>query len=361
MAYGYGDDAREALSSCLRNLQRDHHAALGVVYATDALAEEFGSIVESLREHTCVPHWTGAVGMGICAGGREFYDSPALAVMLLDIEPAGFKLFHSADELFDLCESSRSLQVALCHADPRWHQLADFIYRIPERLENTFMLGGLASTRGAHTDSEDVESSVEGVLFGENVSIVTALTQGCSLIGAQHEITECDENVILSLDNHNALEIFKQDIGEPFATDLRKTQGQIFAAVPVPGDDRGAYQVRNIMELDESQGAVAIGEYVQRGDPLMFCRRDAQSAMKDLQRMLQGLKKRIHSRVKGGIYITCIGRGRSLFGENSRECQWVQEAFDVPIIGFYANGELSGQRLFAYSGVLCLFLHDEVH
>jgi small ligand-binding sensory domain FIST len=52
-----------------------------------------------------------------------------------------------------------------------------------------------------------------------------------------------------------------------------------------------------------------------------------------------------------------MGRGRHLFGENTEELKMISEVFgDIPLVGFYANGEIAGQQLYGYTGVLTLFL-----
>ena len=53
-------------------------ANLGFLYATDALADDLGSIVTFLRERTGIPRWVGTVGLGVVASGVEYYDRPAL-------------------------------------------------------------------------------------------------------------------------------------------------------------------------------------------------------------------------------------------------------------------------------------------
>jgi small ligand-binding sensory domain FIST len=73
--------------------------------------------------------------------------------------------------------------------------------------------------------------------------------------------------------------------------------------------------------------------------------------------MLNDVKKRLDGKTpKGGLYISCLGRGRSLFGDNSEEMKIISEVFgDIPLVGFYANGEIAGQRLYGYTGILTLF------
>jgi small ligand-binding sensory domain FIST len=72
--------------------------------------------------------------------------------------------------------------------------------------------------------------------------------------------------------------------------------------------------------------------------------------------MLQGIKGRLSGPPRGGIYISCLGRGVILFGPDSAELRQIQAALgDVPVVGFYANGEISRDRLYGYTGVLTLF------
>src|SRR5262249_56328004 len=112
------------------------------------------------------------------------------------------------------------------------------------------------------------------------------LTQGCSPIGPVHTITESDDNIIETIDERPALDVFKQDIGEILARDLRRTDGYIYAALPVSGSDTGDYLVRNLLGIDPAKAWLAIAAEVKAGDRIMFARRDRRSAEQDLKRML---------------------------------------------------------------------------
>ena len=101
----------------------------------------------------------------------------------------------------------------------------------------------------------------------------------------------------------------------------------------------------------------AIGELLETGQPLMFCRRDPDAARQDLNRMLRDLKARCAGPPKGALYVSCLARGPNMFGPDSAELKAVQrEIGDVPLVGFFGNGEISHDRLYTYTGVLTLFL-----
>jgi small ligand-binding sensory domain FIST len=72
--------------------------------------------------------------------------------------------------------------------------------------------------------------------------------------------------------------------------------------------------------------------------------------------MITSLKKRLSGGPRGALYHSCLGRGRHLFGDDSAEMRLIRELLgDVPLAGFYANGEISHNRLYGYTGVLTLF------
>jgi small ligand-binding sensory domain FIST len=177
------------------------------------------------------------------------------------------------------------------------------------------------------------------------------------LIGEKHRITRSDANVIIELDGRRALSVFKEDVGELLARDLKRIEGYIFAALPVRGSDTGDYMVRHIVGFDLSQELVGVSEIVETGQSIQFCRRDARAAEEDLVRMIGSLKRRANAAPRGAVYYSCVARGPHMFGEESNELRLIErELGDVPLVGFFCNGEISHNRLYGYTGVLTLFL-----
>jgi small ligand-binding sensory domain FIST len=126
--------------------------------------------------------------------------------------------------------------------------------------------------------------------------------------------------------------------------------------LPVPGSDTGDYLVRNLMAIDPGRGWVVLGAEIGAGDRILFCRRDPESARRDMIRMTRQLAGRLNRPAKAGIYVSCVARGASLFGEPGVEAALIRESLgDFPLIGFFANGEISRDRLYGHTGVLTLF------
>jgi small ligand-binding sensory domain FIST len=62
-------------------------------------------------------------------------------------------------------------------------------------------------------------------------------------------------------------------------------------------------------------------------------------------------------RIVGAVYVSCSGRGGPHFGGPSAELQIVRRALgDVPLVGFFAGGEIAHHRLYGYTGVLTVFV-----
>ena len=128
---------------------------------------------------------------------------------------------------------------------------------------------------------------------------------------------------------------------------------------PLPGRMPARLWSANIVGIDPHQHAMLVGDDVSRGDVLMFCVRDNEAAEADLRRMLQSLKARV-SRASGRalLQLPCpraphVRRRQSGRWRSSRTswamCRWP---------GFFSNGEISLDRLYAYTGVLTLFRDD---
>ncbi|MFT5181668.1 MAG: small ligand-binding sensory domain FIST [Alphaproteobacteria bacterium] len=342
---------------------------LGLLYVTEPLAGDLDDILSQLCGRTGIADWVGAVAPAICATGVEYFDTPAMAIMALAMPAENYHLvpsITSADGgegvLGPLSGwlAAQQPRFAVIHADPRG---AGALSLVPGLAETTqaYVVGGLtsAATGAGQIAGATTGGGLSGVLFGEAVPVATGLTQGCSPIGPQHTITAMENDVVSELDGRPAVDVFKEDIGDLLARDLQRVVGYIHAAVPVVGSDTGDYMVRNLIGIDASRGWLAIGDALSEGDQVMFVRRDGASAVEDMGRMLDSLKGRAGAGIRGGVYHSCIARGPNQFGPGSQELSMIRDALgDVPLIGFFGNGEISNGRLYTYTGVLSLFLED---
>ncbi|GAB4365165.1 MAG: hypothetical protein Kow00114_22200 [Kiloniellaceae bacterium] len=351
-------------------------ANLGFVYATDALADDLGSIVTFLRERSGIARWVGTVGLGVVASGVEYYDRPALSLMVAALPEDAVRPFApvtaaAAEGGFAAFTAAHGAWIArhrpilgVVHGDPRNPAIIDIVEGVASAT-SAFLVGGLTASQGelpqiAGDSGAGAlgEGGLSGVLFSSEQMVVTGLTQGCSPIGGEHRVTEtAGPGIVAAIDGRPALDVLRDEVGELLARDLRRIAGYIFAALPIPGSDTGDYLVRNLIGIDPGRGWLQIGAELRSGDRLKFCRRDHQTARADMKRMLEDLRGRAGGTPRGALYFSCVARGRHLFGPHSEELGLIREAFgDMPLTGFFANGEICNNRLYGYTGVLTLLL-----
>lgn len=366
IAYASGGDWQDLTTECLAELTPlTTGNNLGFVYVSDSLDEDLRSILNRLRDETRIHDWVGTIGFGVCVSGIEMFDVPAMAIMVGRVPREHFCLLPTVtpdntdlpDGVLRWAEQHNPV-LGVVHADPRVPGLEAIFTRIQNQT-GCFLVGGMTASRGVQEQiaGEVTDGGVSGILFSSDVSAVTGLTQGCSPIGPVHRVTGSKDNVLQSLDNRPAFEVFEEDIGELLARDLNRIEGYVHAAVPIEGSDTADYLVRNLLGVYPEQGWVAIGERLDAGDQVMFVRRDGTTALADLKRMVADIKRRANGPPKAALYFSCVARGPNLFGQNSMELRTISEILGpVPLIGFFANGEISNNRLYGYTGVLSLIL-----
>ena len=347
-----------AVKGCLERLgPLPRGATHGLVYVAPGFADDLASAITFLRETTPIRDWQGAVGHAVLGPEGESDAANAMALMALRFppgtacpfdafdpdNPAAFRARHGA------WLGRQKSVAALVHADPANPRVAEMVAGMAASVP-AFLLGGLAAADGA--------APFSGLMLGDGAPLVSGLTQGCTPIGQPHRVTEAVDNVVMALDGRPAVEVLKAEAGELIARELRRAAGVIHVALPVAGSDAADYLVRNLVAIDPKRGWIAIAEGVVNGDMLMFVRRDPNAAQRDLGRMLDGIAGRLKGRtIRGGLYVSCVARGAHMFGRIGREAEMIHETLgSFPLVGFSASGEICNDRLYAYTGVLSLFL-----
>jgi small ligand-binding sensory domain FIST len=326
------------------------------------------------------------VGVGVAATGVEYFDEPGLALMLAALPAGRFEVFSGARKLHRIEPWS-----ALVHADPATPELPELIAEMSDRTASGYLFGGLASAaRGPtlHIADGVWQGGLSGVAFTQDVALVSRVTQGCQPLGPTRTVTACERNITTALDGQPALACLLGDLGLPNLDDPRKALPRLRAtlvgltnphdtALARPGQFGNDTRVRHLLGLDPARSAVAVSEGLEPGMKLAFCERDATAARRDLVRICSEIREEVESpaestepmplpgtpvpaeparRIRGALYISCSGRGGPHFGGPSAELKIVQHALgDVPLVGFFAAGEIARHHLYGYTGVLTVF------
>jgi small ligand-binding sensory domain FIST len=369
------------------------HPNIGFLYLTEALEADVTGILTLLKSVTGITHWSGTTAAGVCGCGVEYVGQPAISLLMGQIEEDSFRHFFAQEK--DTRKVHQHLKpwlnthdpmLALLHANPSSdHPLGAMIEEL-DTLIGGFMVGGFTSyqTAGTVLGGEGPVSGLGGYVFSDQVSVAAALSQGYTPMGPLRSITPAGEHIIGSLDSQKPFDVFSQDLRASFEKKLgyqahkellekgilepdfeRLLGGQFHAAFPVAGSDQKDFMLRNILAIDPDSGEMAVNEYVQAGQAVMFVHRDDETMRADLSKAMLGLRERVLHQTgdfkpRAALYISCVARANVDFSGNGTpggEMALIRDILgDIPLAGFYAAGEISAGRIYAYTGVMVLFL-----
>jgi small ligand-binding sensory domain FIST len=366
---------------------------LGWLYLTDHFAEQAEALLADARRRWPGVAWVGAVGVGIAGNGIEYFDEPAVSLMLGDLPRERFRVFSGRQPLPAEGFHAAAAQV---HADPRTPELGELVHELAQRTASGYLFGGLASARGdtgpgrcLHIADGVFEGGLSGVAFAHDVALVSRVTQGCQPVGPVRRITQAERNVVLALDGEPALDCLLRDLDiderapREALPRLRQTLVGLSGAnedtLSRPGQFGPDTRVRHLIGLDPARRGIAVAESVESGTRLAFCHRHTEAARRDLVRICSEIREELEPdtlplatalalsaagegvphparRIAGAVYVSCAGRGGPHFGAPSAELDLVRHALgDVPLVGFFANGEIARHHLYGYTGVLTVF------
>jgi small ligand-binding sensory domain FIST len=380
--------------------------SLALLYITDQYASAAQEILDHLSaELPEITDWSGTVGVGIASNNVEYFDEPALALMLCELPADQYRVFSGVAPLGLGFEA----HTALIHADGNTPDLQELIAEMAARTESGYLFGGLSASRtqsvqfavggngniSGHGAAGGVFSGgLSGVAFGPDVALVSRVTQGCQPVSPSRTITAHEQNVVIELDGEPALDLMLQDLGvtltqpQEALTAVRATLVGLVDpsdtggrnAISRTGNFGSDVIVRHIVGLDPARRGVAVSDHLREGMQLAFCQRNVQAARVDLTRICAEIREELEPeemsietaaallgseaesaphparRIAGAVYVSCSGRGGPHFGGPSAELQIVRRALgDVPLVGFFAGGEIARHHLYGYTGVLTVF------
>ena len=392
---------RMALAMVASQLEAQRHEAgglrapraptLGWVYITEAYAFEATLLLGELRQRWPGCAWVGAVGMGICARATEYFDVPALAVMICDLPPSSFRVFSGVSPLAGFQAST-----AQVHADIQTSDMSELLVELAARTETGYLFGGvssgrnaagMASVRSAHIANGIFNGGLSGVAFGPKVGLISRVTQGCQPIGPMRRITAADNNMVLGLDGQGALDMLLRDLSLDGAElrqalpRFRKTLVGLADATSELTVRTGQFgtntRVRHLVGVDPSKRGLVIDDRPIEGQRLAFCGRDREAAQRDLVRICTEIRDELEPeslelskaravldregsvtthRIAGAIYVSCTARGGPHFGAPNAEMAIIRRSLgDVPLVGFFAAGEIARHHQYGYTGILTVF------
>ncbi|KHF25516.1 FIST signal transduction protein [Solemya velum gill symbiont] len=179
-------------------------------------------------------------------------------------------------------------------------------------------------------------------LYGDAVRVAHGSRGGWDLLGPDREVTYSVGNVLYTMDNQPALEVYKKYLGER-AEDLPAT-GLLFPLAIRNENDDDHDTVRTILAVDEQKQSIIFAGDIPEGSHVKLMRAN-------FDRLVDGAAEAAEQLDMTGyengpaicLAISCVGRRLVLGPRVEEELEAVKEVLPAGagVIGYYSYGEIS--------------------
>ena len=306
----------------------------------------------------------GCSGSGVIGSGREEEEAPALSLTAGVMPDVSLTAFHVQSDELPSPDAAPDAWHALLgvtpDAAPHFIVLAEpftmngdsllagLDYAYPAAVK----VGGLASGGGRffpHTlvlNGALHREGAVGVALSGNVVIDSVVAQGCRPIGNPMHVTNASQNMIETLDGQPPMECLQGIYEAASPRDQNLMRHNLFMGMAMDplalSDASDGYLIRNVLGVNQSSGAIAVGALVQEGQLVQFHVRDAQTSGEDLQHSLATYLNAAGERTAvGALMFSCTGRGTYLYGRPDHDTDIFRDVVGgLPLGGFFCNGEI---------------------
>jgi small ligand-binding sensory domain FIST len=232
---------------------------------------------------------------------------------------------------------------------------------------NELRFGGVsgdATGHGAFSVWQNGKGTTQGYceVTLNNASGAVAATHGLKVISAPRRITNCKGNDLLTIANLPAFSSLasacqKNDIA---TDDLPYHQLMAVYANKASALERGEYNLASIIIANDESQSVTLTKSLRVGDWISWAMRDVDAAQIDIVKTASQLRRQLDA-----LLFSCLGRGPYFYNGIDQDLALIKTLFpDLPIIGFYGNGEIAPingiNELLQYSAVLGLFTASNI-
>ena len=254
------------------------------------------------------------------------------------------------------------------------YPIESWLSRLDSSLPYANKVGGLlAGSTSLWTGNTEHDGGAAGLMLSNGIDLDVLVCQGALPVGPSFEITSCDGNLVRSLDG--------MTVGEALGPTIKSLNkdggGNIMAGISVPTTSKGGgggggarrqavwppHVVRAILGYSEPQSVLALGaspELLSAPNArLQLHVFSADNARAEVLAAAGALAQRetdeaaVLGQAEGGMMVSCLGRGPSLYSEVDVETQALDKVLGrrCEMTGFFAGGEIGpvGSRTFVHT------------
>lgn len=216
--------------------------------------------------------------------------------------------------------------------------------------KNTIITGGLAGdgalfnkTYVLLNDNVMANGIVALAVYDRSIDIFTGSQGGWKPFGPIRKVTQSNENVLFSIDNKPALQVYKEYLGDQ-ASKLPGS-GLLFPLEILDSQNQTSGIIRTILAIDEKNGSITFAGEIGEGKfcRLMHTKNDGLVAGAKQAAEMCLKKTAVADDNAFAVLISCVGRKLVMCDEIDDEIDIVKEILHLNsnMIGFYSYGEIS--------------------
>ena len=280
----------------------DSPPSFGILVASAHFYDSAAALLAGVTEQTGPFPLIGCVAEAVVGGAREVESEPAVSLWLaaeagpVETFAMDFVRTASGGAFGGYRFEPGQAGVCLMICDPFTFPADYLLAHLNAQASGTLVMGGMASGGLGERQSQlflDGRILPHGAVaaYLPQAEIHPLVSQGCLPVGEPFTVTAAEGNLVQDLGGRPAMTRLQE-----MATGLSGRDRELLAqGVQVGmvmneyGAERrqGDFLIRSVLGAQPDTGAIAVGDEVEVGQTLQFHVRDAESADKDLQRILE--------------------------------------------------------------------------
>ena len=337
---------------------------LVVVFISAHHAAGFHRVPAMIREETRAGVLLGCSAGGVIGGGSEIERRPGVSLTGAVLPGVRVHPFHLDGDALPGSAADAGRWQTLIGADPN-HTPHFIILPEPFTFDTEGLLrgldlaypggskiGGIAS--GGRQPGDNAlflgdrvhRNGAVGVALSGNLAVDTIVAQGCRPIGEPMFVTSCHRNLVRGLDGRPPLDVLRDLHEQLDERDRQLARHSLFLGIAMNADRQqyrhGDFLIRNLLGIDPSNGALAVGALLDENVVAQFHLRDATTSAQDLEAMLTAYQQGESAPPpEGALLFSCLGRGQFLYGLADHDSAAFRSHLgQLPLGGFFCNGEI---------------------
>jgi hypothetical protein len=177
--------------------------------------------------------------------------------------------------------------------------------------------------------------------YGDDIAVTFGFAGGWEPFGPKRKVTRSEGNVLYTLDDQPALELYKRYLGDR-AAGLPAT-GLLFPLQLMADRQANDGTVRTILAVDEAEQSLRFAGDVPQGQYVRLMKASADALIAGAEMAAASAHPNVSQRAELALLVSCVGR-RLVMGQRVEEeidAALARLPAKTPIIGFYSYGEIS--------------------